>query len=336
MNKRHAVYLISAVLVTALAVFMNETETPSATFSTQFLENNSTIITEEITENPGASIPDSLRSDLASSLAGTHHGVQLKSRHQQLIITASLKDLFDYYLSAAGEESTEEINQRVKKELAGQLKTEALAQAIDIWNSYLTYKRELVEFDQQYPAYSSQPEKREQLIILQQRQLALIALQDQIMGASIAEIIFKFDRQLDGYTLEKAELLASDLNAEQIQQRLINLSAQLPIDTILSVQRNEQQKALVEINQQEGLSVQQKFQQREQQVGAVAASRLQELDEKRAIWKGRIIDFKQEQQQLQQAGLANEEYKVSLDKLYTQHFSQGEQLRARALTTNHE
>ena len=332
MNKRHTVYLISAGLVTVLAVFMTKTETVLEPFSIQ----SSLIDSAIVVEKSDASFSDSSEVSLVASLMGTHHGVNLKSRNEQFIVTASLKDLFDYYLSAAGEETTEEINQRVNAELARQLQKEALAQAMDIWKNYLIYKRELVEFDQQYPAYSRQPDKREQLQLLQQRHLALVALQDQILSANIAEILFKFDRQLDGYTLEKAELLASDLNAEQIQQRLINLSAQLPIDTVLSVQRNEQQKVLVEISQQEDLTAQQKFQQRERQVGAAAASRLQELDEKRAIWKKRIVDFKHEQQQLQQAGLANEEYRISLDKLYTQHFSLEEQLRAHALTTNHE
>ncbi|MEH6450908.1 MAG: lipase secretion chaperone [Oleispira sp.] len=315
---------------------MNITDTPQVTSSEHFHSDDSAETSEKVAEISGPLILASKGTDLASSLTGTHHGVHLKSRNQQLIVTASLKDLFDYYLSAAGEESTDEIDQRIQKELARQLDAAALAQAMSIWNDYLTYKHELVKFDQQYPAYSSQPEKSKQLQLLQQRQLALIALQDQLFGANIAQVLFNFDRQLDGHTLEKAALLASDLSAEQIQQRLINLSAQLPIETVVSLQRNNQQKTLVEINQKEGLSAQQKYQQREQQVGAAAASRLQVLDEVRAAWEIRMITFKQQKQQLEQAGLANEEYKVSLDKLYNQHFAPEERLRARALSSNHE
>jgi lipase chaperone LimK len=336
MNKRHTVYLISAVLVTALAVFMNKTDTPQVIFSEYTKSNDSAVTSEKIAQINDTLILAGKGTDLVSSLTGTHHGVRLKSRNQQLIVTASLKDLFDYYLSAAGEESTEEIDQRIQQELARQLEAEALAQAMSIWHDYLAYKSELVEFDQQYPAHSSQPEKSKQLQLLQQRQLALIALQDQIFGANIAQVLFNFDRQLDGHTLEKAALLASDLSAEQIQQRLINLSAQLPIETVVSLQRNNQQKVLVEIDQQEGLSAQQKYQKREQQVGAAAASRLQVLDEKRAVWNTKMLIFKQQKQQLEQAGLANEEFITSLDKLYNQHFAPEERLRARALSSNRE
>jgi len=332
MNKRHTVYLITVVLVIALAVFIDSIDTSQVT-SSEYSNVDDVEIAPVAIETLS---PAGKNRNLASSLTGTHHGVHLKSRNQQLIVTASLKDLFDYYLSAAGEESTEEIDQRIQKELARQLQTEALAQAMNIWKHYLTYKKELVEFDQQYSAHSSQPEKSEQLELLQQRQLALIAVQDQIFGAKIAQILFDFDRQLDSHTLEKAALLASDLSAEQIEQRLINLSAQLPIEMVLNLQRNHQQKSLVEINQQEGLSAQQKYQQREQQVGAAAASRLQVLDEKRALWKAKMITFMQQKNQLEQAGLAREEYITSLDKLYNQHFAPAEQLRARALSSNRE
>lgn len=330
-KQRNSVYLMAAILVTVLAVFMNKTETSSAiTLAVpDHIEPKAKPVAEE------SVVAAKHTASLAASLIDTHHGVQLKSRNNNLIVTASLKDLFDYYLSAAGEESTTEIDQRIQNELANQLQGAALAQALSIWKNYLSYKTELVMFDQQYVSFSNQSGKLKQLQLLQQRQLALIALQDQILGADVAEILFKFDRQLDGHTLEKAELLASDLSPEQKQQRLINLSAQLPIDTVLSAQRNEQQKALLEINRT-ALSAQQKYQQREQQVGSAAATRLQLLDEKRAEWKNRLANFKHKKRQLKQAGLASEEYNEGLEKLYRLHFAPDEQLRARALTESHE
>lgn len=330
-KQRNSVYLMAAILVTVLAVFMNKVETSAVITSAvpDHIEPKAKPVAEENV------VAAKHTTSLAASLIDTHHGVQLKSRNNNLIVTASLKDLFDYYLSAAGEESTTEIDQRIQNELANQLQDAALAQALSIWKNYLSYKTELVMFDQQYVSFSNQSGKLKQLQLLQQRQLALIALQDQILGADVAEILFKFDRQLDGHTLEKAELLANDLSPEQKQQRLINLSAQLPIDTVLSAQRNEQQKALLEINRT-ALSAQQKYQQREQQVGSAAATRLQLLDEKRAEWKNRLANFKHKKRQLKQAGLASEEYNEGLEKLYRLHFAPDEQLRARALTESHE
>ena len=273
---------------------------------------------------------------LPRSLQGTHHGVTLKSHNHQFIVTASLKDLFDYYLSTAGEDSFEDIENRILADLARQLNGDALDQVNAIWKNYVAYKKQLVQFDQQFPANSEEKMVLEQLQFLQQRQMALIALQDQVLTPQVAEILFAFDRKLDQLTLEKAELLASDLTSEQKQQGLINLQAQLPIDALQGVRRNQQQQTLLLIDEDQTLTVQQKFQLRLEQVGAGAASRLQKLDEERKHWQQRIVEFKQQKRRLQNSGLASEEYRESLDKLYTQHFAPSEQLRARALTSRDE
>lgn len=288
------------------------------------------------TNSESATIISTSQQTLPSSLQGTHHGVTLRSHNQQFIITASLKDLFDYYLSAAGEDSFEDIENRILADLARQLSGDALDQVNEIWKNYLAYKTQLVQFDQQFPANSEERQVLEQLQFLQQRQMALIALQDQVLTPQVAEILFAFDRKLDQLTLEKAELLASDLTAEQKQQGLINLQAQLPIDALQGVRRNQQQQTLLLIDEDQTLTVQQKFQLRSEQVGAGAASRLQKLDEERNRWQQRIIEFKQQKMLLQNSGLASEEYRGSLDKLYTQHFAPSEQLRARALTSRDE
>lgn len=270
--------------------------------------------------------------NLPSSLKGTSHGVTLVSHLGELLITASLKDLFDYYLSASGEESTEEINDRVEKDLSSQLTDLALEQALNIWRHYILYKSSLVEFDQQYQIDIASLSQVEHLAFLQQRQQSLIALQDQIFSASTAEILFKFDRQLDNHTLEKAKILASDLTEEQKRQWLINLDAQLPIETVLSNERIEKQKHLLAISQEHNLTDEQRYRLRAEQVGEAAASRLQLLDIERSEWKQRISVFIEKKQVLLESGLAPKDYKASLEKLYQKNFSPEEQLRAKALT----
>jgi lipase chaperone LimK len=90
------------------------------------------------------------------------------------------------------------------------------------------------------------------------------------------------------------------------------------------------------INKNEFLTEQQKYHLRVTQVGAAAASRLQKLDQERLLWQQRISDFIQQKEQLSDANLAAEEYQVSLDKLYNQHFTPEEQLRARAVSAHRE
>jgi lipase chaperone LimK len=342
MNKRYAVYSLGAVLVTALALMVNNTSTISKIENTKVITTNTEI--DSVFTGRETALQKSSSSSLPSSLKGTHHGVTLRSHNQNYIVTASLKDLFDYYLSAAGEDSLEKIELRVLAELRRQLSGDALAQVSEIWQNYLSYKKQLVTFDQQFPAAvpnrsddnSAEAGTLIQLQFLQQRQLALLALQDQILGADVAGILFAFDRQLDQLTLEKAALLASDLSAEHKKQGLINLQAQLPLDSLQGLKRNQQQQALITIDDNHELTAQQKFQQRAEQVGEGAASRLQKLDEERNRWSVRILNFKQQQASLRNSGLASEEYMGSVEKLYTQHFTPEEQLRARALTSYDE
>ena len=322
--------LIGATLLAVLAYInhqpelnvMLEADNIEAVASADYISDKKS---ETVSEAPS-------KNTLPSSLQGTSHGVALTVHQDSLVITSGLKDLFDYYLSAAGEETITQISRRVELDLSSQLSVLALQQALAIWQNYVSYKTALVDLDQQFSVNTHAFDKNQHLQILQQRQLSLIALQDQIFSASIAQILFSFDRQLDGHTLEKSRILASNMSEQAKQQGLINLNAQLPIEVTVSMKRNEQQEHLLKIDDVEGLTSEQKYNLRAQQVGEAAANRLQQLDKKRQQWKQRIDDFNLQKQQLLEAELAAEDYSIGLEALYQQNFASEELLRAKALT----
>jgi lipase chaperone LimK len=324
------VVLIGATLLAVLAFINSEPELEVMRYAEKVELVTTTDLISDTQSKTLIDMPP--KETLPSSLKGTSHGVTLTVHQDNLVITSSLKDLFDYYLSASGEETIAQISQRVALNLSSQLTTLALNQALTIWQDYISYKTALVQLDQQYSASDSALDKYQHLQLLQQRQLSLIALQDQIFSESIAQILFSFDRNIDNHTLEKARILASDLSGEAKQQSLINLDAQLPIEVIVSKKRNQKQKRLIEIDDIDGLTSEQKYSLRAQQVGEAAANRLQQLDEKRQLWKQRINEFILQKQQLLDAELAAEDYIISLEELYQQNFAAAEQLRAKALT----
>lgn len=282
------------------------------------------------------------RRPLVSSLSGTDHGVLLRSQNDQLVVTAGLKDLFDYYLSASGEESFDQIKQRIQAELARQLSATALDQALQVFADYLEYKHALVRFDEHYAAQPQldgsldsnglQRQDLQRLELLTERQKALVALQQQILGVQVADIFFAFDHQLDEHTLARARILNSDMTATGKEQALINLQAELPIQMQVYQQRNNNQAKLANIENDLQLSDQDKFNQRAQVVGEDAAQRLAQLDKQRLEWQLRLDDFKRERNALLSAGLAPEDYSQAYNKLLNQHFRPHEQLRAKALT----
>jgi len=172
----------------------------------------------------------------------------------------------------------------------------------------------------------------QQIEHLTKRQQALVALQDEKLGAQVAQVFFEYDRTMDEHTLAKAQILLSDMTADGKQQALLNLNAQLPFDAFQHQQRNSKQQQLMAIELDTGLSEQQKFQQRSEVVGEAAANRLAELDKQRAEWRGRLIKFQQELNTLIEARMAAEDYEAAYQKLLDQHFESHEQLRAKALT----
>lgn len=267
---------------------------------------------------------------LPRSLRGTHHGVRLLSISGELQVTSALKELFDYYLSALGEKSVSDIRALIIQDLERQLSDTALQQAVSIVDDYLQYKAALSDFEvqfQQQPDWS----KHQQLTYFNERHQALIALQDQLLGAEVAQIFFAFDRRLDQYTLNKARIMNSDMSADGKQQTLVNLTAELPQAIQLQQQRNKQQRILAEIDRKD-LSARQKFQQRAETVGEAAAQRLAQLDQQRAQWDQRLQQFQQQVADIKASGLAEEDYQQAYEKLLHQHFQPHEQVRAKALS----
>jgi len=265
---------------------------------------------------------------LPASLAGTSHGVQLLSRDEQLVVTASLRDLFDYYLSTLGEASVAQIQQLIETELQQQLQGQALTDAAEILANYLSYKQALHSFEQDYQADPSH-NRQQQLTFMQERQQALIALQNRELGNDVAAVFFAFDRQMDDNTLARAVILNSDLTAEGKQQALINLQAEQPIQQQLQQQRTQQQQRLLEIDQAE-LTQEEKYRQRAETVGEDAAQRLAQLDQQRAQWQQRLDEFRMELQQLKPS-LAEEDYRQQYQQLLEQRFEPHERARAQAL-----
>lgn len=296
----------------------------------------------EVEISPAVSVADSAlqikplvsaeieRQPLPPSLRGTSHGVRLVSRDGELLVTSALRDLFDYYLSATGELTLDNIRQWIEQELERQLGSgSALSEATNILQDYLDYKTQLQAFEQQYQP-DPQATTEQQLAFFSERQQALQLLQNNILGHDVADIFFAFDRQMDDHTLAKAQILNSDLSEEGKQQALINLQAELPIQVQLHQQRNQQQAELAVIDQTQ-LNAADKFQQREAVVGAEAAQRLAELDTQRDEWQRRLDQFQQDVDLIKQSGSSGTDFSDAYQELLEQQFQPHEQVRAKAL-----
>lgn len=284
---------------------------------------------------PAASLADAAlatsaaQQPLPASLSGTEHGVRLFSVAGELVLSSGLRDVFDYYLSALGELPLSDIRPLVEQALARQLTARPLAQAMAIYDDYLSYRQALQAFDLQY-ATQPQASAAQRLQQLQQRQQALILLQDQLLGVPVATLFFARDRQLDEYTLARAGILQADLSVEQRAQALMNLQSGLPAEVQAQRQRNQQQASLLQIANSD-VNAAQKYQQRAEVAGDQVAQRLAQLDQQQQDWQQRLQQLRQQLEELQQAGLAPDDYQQAQQRLLQQTFEPHEQLRARVL-----
>ncbi|MDX2321573.1 MAG: lipase chaperone, partial [Moritella sp.] len=88
---------------------------------------------------------------LPSSLLGSSLPVTLDvNEHGELVINKKIQHLFDFYLSAMGEESLDIIVTRIKHSLKSQLVEPALTQGADILAGYLQYLNQVTAIKLQF------------------------------------------------------------------------------------------------------------------------------------------------------------------------------------------
>ena len=89
-----------------------------------------------------------LPTSLPKSLQGTQvDGEIIIDENKQLVVTAGLRRLFDYFLSAQGEEPLTQIEQRVIAYIREHTPEPAASQAVQIFQNYLTYLTAVSQLD---------------------------------------------------------------------------------------------------------------------------------------------------------------------------------------------
>lgn len=249
----------------------------------------------------------------------------------QLVPTPQLRELFEYYLSALGEEPLQTIVARIRAALSV-LPPAAQQQALDILGHYLDYRLALTRLgsgEQGSVGLSGDPDAIA-------AQLAKVRdLRRQTLGEDVADAFFARDEALDQYTLAKLRIARDDsLSAAQKKAQLAAAAAQLPESMQASRAATEQfadyQQSLQKLRS-EGASMAQIDQLRQQTFGAEAAQRLAALDQQRADWQKRWQAYRDAVAQLDASGLASDEKVQQQEQLRQQYFSASELPRVKAL-----
>ncbi|NMM37594.1 MAG: lipase chaperone [Glaciimonas sp.] len=249
---------------------------------------------------------------------------------QTLVVDSALRNFFEYYLTAVGEKSIEEIYAETARELDRKLKPAAAAEAKRLWGRYLDYKRALLEV-----------EKNAQLAgnasgAVRARLEAMLQVRSQFFSAAENKGLFGFD---DAYDLDAVARLEIDqdtnLSVEQKRTRMVALDAAMPVavrearEAPMVVVRLEE--SVVKMRS-EGASEDDIYRMRAAAISPEAAARLSEVDRDESAWKSRIDAYLAEQHRFIAANpaLSESARQTALQQLRQSRFFGDEQKRLAA------
>ncbi len=252
---------------------------------------------------------------------------QLKVDAQgQLIIDRDLRHWIDFYLSAVGEISLEDIIALMKSEI-NKLSPLAKAQALELLESYIGYKSALAEYDE-----------REALGITDSASLAQIGerlqwqkrLRRQWLPDEAVEEFWQLDELVDDYTYEKLVIKSSTMTAAEKKEQLLALDNSLPNEIVefkksltLSSDLLEQEKALSEQGKADEIR-----ELRAQNMSPEAVERLETLDQQQLNWHKKVMAYRDEMAKVENIeGMSRQDKDEILDAYQASNFTDREKLR---------
>jgi len=231
---------------------------------------------------------------LPASLRGTEpDGGFSWDEHNELVITESIRDLFDYFLASSGEEPLASLVARIQAYIETTLPEPAASQARSLLQDYLAMKAALVGMEQ--PAT---PNSSNGLDSVRNHLQALQAVRNSYLSPEVAAVFYAEADEYDRYTLQRLEIMQNpELSGEEKESQLTGLDDSLSLGLQQSLGSTQQLIKLSHLNNQirdSGASDDAVLALRSELVGYEAAERLQTLDQERRQWSERMDLWLQE------------------------------------------
>lgn len=269
---------------------------------------------------------------LPVSLEGIDLNIELPvDSDGNLIVGMILKDFFEIYLSAMGEEELEDILLRIQSAMNQQLTSPALEQGYEALKRFIDYKVELANLEQQ----EANPDLSELDNIRQQKEM-LAAIQQDYFSPAEADAFFAAEAQYDAFMLEHLAIQQNEnLTLEEKQAQTQALAESLP-DEIK--QGREAAMAPANVYEQavnmkaNGESNEAIYQMRSETLGNEAAQALAQLDNEREVWNQRLESFQAQYQAIQSSGMSEQDADVEINALLGREFTVTEAIRVKAIS----
>lgn len=234
-----------------------------------------------------------------------------------LVIDEELRNLFDYFLVATGEEPEENLRARVLAELNRRLPPRAAAQAAQLFDRYLRYRDQVADL-------TSNPHGADKL---EQRLDEVKRIRREQLGPKAAEAIFGAEEAHDEVTLQRKRIAADpSLSEADKRAKLEALERLLPpplqrarAQATAPLRHLQEEQQLVAA----GATPEEVRHFREQTVGPSAAQRLEQMDREEAQFQARVQRFRDERAAMLAAGASLEQVRARMEA----EFSPTERMR---------
>ncbi len=271
---------------------------------------------------------------LPNSLRGTRIPAAFKLDSEgHLIVTSSIKSVIEYFLSATGEESIENIITRIEEFLAQQLDEPARSEALDVVAQYIGYKEALIELEKNLAEnVKLSGQSSDYLTMFQYRREARM----NNLSPEIYDAFFADEDKEDNYTASLLEIRKNpDLTDEERAAQFIAAEQLLPKQEQAAKQADHNREMLktnIQTAKSAGASDEQIFQMRSEVYGYDAAERFAVADKKKAEWDSRFEQYRQQRQSiLINEGLSDTDKANEIYTVQNTLFSSTEQRRLATL-----
>lgn len=248
-------------------------------------------------------------------------------RFGNLVVREETRRLFDYFLSALGEERLTASVARLRRHIADALEDPAESQALGLLERYLTYKLELHDLERGLP-------RQADLAAVRHRHGQVQALRARLFSVDEHQAFFGFEEAYDGFTLQRLAIVHDDTLSDQQKALAIDglrNSLPDPVREALVPQLQQELRARSQALLSAGGSAGQLRQLRQQLVGAEATTRLEALDQRREAWNSRVTGFERDRARIAATpGLAETDKQDAIERLLDERFDARERLRLEA------